>query len=249
MQTSVYSASVPLSTPTRRQFGRLRAPDPGDMAFPLEKRLAAMRGAEFKRRTQAPRRGPILDQGQTNRCVMYSAAACLGAYPKYAKNAVDALARVSKPLDGSPDLYTWACRHDEFDDNDHGEDIGTSVRAGQEYLRKAGLSVAYYWARNPDVAKDYLSRAGSTPLQAGSDWWGSFDTPDKKGVISEVSGTILGGHAYCVLWFDKKKGLWKCQNSWGPDWGLGGIFYLPEDVANYVWFETGGDLVSFTEVR
>jgi hypothetical protein len=249
MNTNVYDARTSLSYPTERRFGRLRAPDPGDMDFPLEKRLSAMRGVEARRRTQAPRRGPILDQGATNRCVMFSIAACLGAYPVYAKDAAAAIQRVSIPLDGDPDLYRWACNHDEFNDNDHGEDLGTSCRAGQEYTRRVGLSSAYYHARNPEVAKDYISRNGSTPLQAGFDWWSSFDRPNRQGVVETVDGSILGGHAFCVLWFSKTTGLWKCQNSWGPDWGLGGIFYMPEDVFDYVAFQTGGDLIAFTEVR
>ena len=252
MLTDTLSTQTRIEDPehAERRFGRLRAPDPGDMNYPLENRLRAMRSAEVKRRTQSPRHGPILDQGNTNRCVMFSAAACLGAYPKYAKDAADAIERVSIPADGDPDLYRWACNHDEFSDNNHGEDLGTSVRAGQEYLKRVGLSSAYYWARNPDVAKDYLSREGSSPLQAGTDWWSSFDHPNARtGVIDKVDGQILGGHAWCVLWFAKNTGLWKCQNSWSADWGHGGLFYLPEDVFNYVCFETGGDLVAFTEVR
>lgn len=238
-----------LSFPSDFRFGRLRAPDPGDMDYPLERRLKAMRAGELKRRTQAPRRGPILDQGDTNRCVMFSIAACLAAYPVYAKTTTAAIQRVSIPLNGDPDLYRWACNHDEFRDNDHGEDIGTSCRAGQEYCRTVGLSSAYYWARNPEIAKDYISREGSTPLQAGFDWWGSFDKPNAKGVVTDISGGILGGHAFCVLWYSKLTKLWKCQNSWGAGWGAGGLFYLPEEIFNYLAFQTGGDLVAFTEVR
>jgi len=250
MLTNVYTVADRIDLPTERRFGRLRAPDPADMDFPLEDRLRAMRGAELKRRVRAPRHGPILDQGNTNRCTMFSMAACLGAYPKGAKDAAAAIARVSIPVDGDPDMYRWSCNHDEFSDNNHGEDLGTSVRATQEYAVRVDLSSAYFWARNADVAKDYISRQGSAPLQIGIDWWSSFDRPNPKtGVIEEVTGQILGGHALCVLWFNKKTGLWEIQNSWGASWAKGGICRMPEDIFNYVCFQTGGDVVSFAEVR
>lgn len=249
MQTDTIETLEPLEVSSQRRFGRLFAPDPGDMDYPLESRLRAMTRAELKRRQRPIRMGPVLDQGNTSRCVMYSDAAAIGAYPTAYKTPAQGIARVSIPLDGDPDLYRWACNHDEFSDNNHGEDIGTSVRAGQEYLKRTGLTSAYYWARNVEEAKDYISREGSSPLVAGTLWWQSFDRPNAKGVITEASGAVLGGHAWCVYWFDKKSGMWLAQNSWGASWGLNGRFKVPDEVFNYAVFNAGGELVSFAEVR
>ncbi len=45
-----------------------------------------------------------------------------------------------------------------------------------------------------------------------------------------------GGHCILVLGYDDNYKAFYCQNSWGPDWGLSGRFYLPyEYVANYAW--------------
>lgn len=39
----------------------------------------------------------------------------------------------------------------------------------------------------------------------------------------------LGGHALCCVGYDLPKKLFKCRNSWGPEWGDGGHFWLPFD--------------------
>ena len=249
MQTDSVQTDVPLDRPQERRFGRVFVPDPRDLNYPLEARLRAMTKAELKRRQRPIRMSLVLDQRNTNRCVMFSAAAAIGAYPTAYKTPEQAIERVSIPLDGDPDLYRWACNHDEFSDNNNGEDIGTSIRAGQEYKKRTGLTSAYYWALYPEIAKDYISRDGSSPLVAGTLWWESFDRPNAKGVIDTVSGPVLGGHAWCAYWFDKKAGLWRAQNSWGPHWGLNGRFSMTEEVFNYAVFRNGGELVSFAEVR
>jgi C1A family cysteine protease len=38
---------------------------------------------------------------------------------------------------------------------------------------------------------------------------------------------IAGGHCVIVTGFSDSKKCFKCQNSWGADWGLGGSFWMP----------------------
>ena len=38
---------------------------------------------------------------------------------------------------------------------------------------------------------------------------------------------LLGGHAIMAVMFDDDKKVFGCRNSWGPDWGDKGYFYLP----------------------
>ena len=38
---------------------------------------------------------------------------------------------------------------------------------------------------------------------------------------------MVGGHAVLAIGYDDAKGGVLCLNSWGPDWGLAGTFYLP----------------------
>ncbi|MEL7192293.1 MAG: C1 family peptidase [Bacteroidota bacterium] len=48
----------------------------------------------------------------------------------------------------------------------------------------------------------------------------------KGGVYEYVHGDFAGGHATCVLGFDDQRQAWLCKNSWGPDWGENGYYWL-----------------------
>jgi len=232
----------------QRRFGRLYSPDPRDADHPMETALRQMSDVDLKRRRQSPAHGPTLDQGATPRCVMYSAATALGAAPITYKH--NPLAIVQTPVTEGilvyPDLYDWAQHHDEWPGTDYD---GTSVRAGQEYLKLIGRSSSYVWARSLDEAKDYISRAGSAPIILGIDWLDKMSTPRKAGAHYwiEPDGPVVGGHAICCLWYDKRIGGWKLQNSWGTEWGDKGIVYLADDDFNYLVFQANGEAVSFVE--
>ena len=51
----------------------------------------------------------------------------------------------------------------------------------------------------------------------------------------------MGGHAVCAVGFDDDKKCFIVKNSWGPDWGLNGYFYMPyeyvadEELADDFW--------------
>lgn len=42
-----------------------------------------------------------------------------------------------------------------------------------------------------------------------------------------INDNLLGGHAIACVGYDDTKNSFLMRNSWGPDWGLGGYFYLP----------------------
>lgn len=240
----------------RKGLGRLYSPDPRDRPFTMERAIRAMPKADQKRRTQAPRRGPTLDQGPTPKCVMYSAATSLGAAPVTYKK--DPLTIVKTPVDDPligpagiavsyEDLYEYAQAHDEWPGEDY---EGTSVRAGQDYLIAIGRSSNYVWARNLEEAKDYNSRVGSAPIIIGIDWWSGMDNLKliKGKYYAEPTGEVVGGHALCSLWFDRAVKGWKDQQTWGPTFGDDGIFYIPDDAFDYLVFQTNGEAVSYTEL-
>lgn len=230
----------------QRWYGRIYTPDPRDRFHPMAVRLEAMKREEYKVRRQSPQHGPTLDQGPTSRCVMYSAATSLGALPIGYHH--DPLKVVQEALDGYTDLYTWAQHNDEWPGEDYD---GTSVRAGQEYLRKIGRSTGYVWATTLAEAKDYIKRVGSAPIILGIDWLEKMDTPEliNGNYYITPEGPVMGGHAICCLWFDKTKHAWKLQNSWGEDWGDKGIVYLPDDGFEYLVFQASGEAVSFVETK
>ena len=53
--------------------------------------------------------------------------------------------------------------------------------------------------------------------------------------MPEAGEQVLGGHAVLAVGYDDKTKLVKVRNSWGPDWGVKGHFFLP-----YAFFTTRG---------
>lgn len=53
----------------------------------------------------------------------------------------------------------------------------------------------------------------------------------KDGILNLPSRKerLVGGHAVLVVGYDDKKKSFLIRNSWGPDWGLEGNFYMPYD--------------------
>ena len=49
----------------------------------------------------------------------------------------------------------------------------------------------------------------------------------------------IGAHAVVAVGFDDATGMVKCRNSFGPEWGQAGYFYMP-----YQWFANMNGLVS-----
>ena len=75
--------------------------------------------------------------------------------------------------------------------------------------------------------------ASGLPLHFGITVYESFesDAVTRTGVVPMPGNNeqVLGGHAIYALGFDSKAKVVTCQNSWGPDWGFGGLgfFTLP----------------------
>jgi C1A family cysteine protease len=59
--------------------------------------------------------------------------------------------------------------------------------------------------------------------------------------IPSNSDTLVGGHAVLCVGYDNEKGLFKIRNSWGPQVGDNGYFYMPyayvteSNLANDLW--------------
>lgn len=230
----------------QNRFGRIYAPDIRDASYSMTWALRAMSRGELKRRAQAPRRGPTLTQIGP-RCVKYSIATSVSAQPMhYTDNARVSVSLVEQPLDGHRDLYDWAQANDEWSGTNY---AGTSVRAGMGYMVGVGLSRSYVWARTWDELVDYLSRAGSAPAILGIDWTEDMDTPKRvRGAYYiEPTGPVLGGHAICALWYDKRKDALKLQNTWGGGYGDDGIVYFRREYAQPVIFMWNGEAASYTE--
>lgn len=74
---------------------------------------------------------------------------------------------------------------------------------------------------------------GGLPFIFGFTVFSSFESPEvaKSGIVPMPDlkkEKVLGGHAVWAIDYDAdKKGFW-VVNSWGNDWGLDGLFFMPE---------------------
>jgi hypothetical protein len=206
-------------------FGRLKEPDRSQneryMIRDRRRNLFMAVGL----RTKLWGMGALLDQGDTGTCVGHGHKAGLMASP----------VRGPGPL-MSPtafDIYRGACHLDPWPDNDNEDlNIGTSVRAGADFLKKQGLIREYNWAYTADDAIQALMLG---PVVIGVDWYSGMMQVDAEGVI-RANGDIYGGHCVCLLGWDNARGMVIGINSWGRDFGRilrsglrNGRFYLPAE--------------------
>ena len=84
---------------------------------------------------------------------------------------------------------------------------------------------------NNDTLSMKLSLINGNPFVVGISIYESFesDEVENSGIVKmpQKDEECLGGHACLVVGYDDEKQHWIMQNSWGPDWGDNGYFYLP----------------------
>ncbi|VBB17771.1 peptidase C1 [Yasminevirus sp. GU-2018] len=76
--------------------------------------------------------------------------------------------------------------------------------------------------------------ANGDPFVFGFTVYESFESEEtaKTGIMTvpKPDEKILGGHAVMCVGYDYDKKLWIVRNSWGPEWGDKGYFYMPDEV-------------------
>lgn len=170
--------------------------------------------------------GPSLpmNQGSTGTCVAHAWRGFLMAAPMMTRDAPDPY-----------EMYRKIILLDEWTDNDHeatAQNIsalqsGTSVRAGVKLLQDSGHIESYVWAASAeDCARWILTRS---TVVMGTDWTSGLDHPDPRTGRVQVTGPVLGGHAWLLTGYNRLTGLFRAMNSWGPTWGLKGQFYISYD--------------------
>ena len=78
--------------------------------------------------------------------------------------------------------------------------------------------------------------AGGYPISFGFTVYESFESdvgPDGIVPMPEPSEQVVGGHAVVAIGYKqiRRQLYFECRNSWGPDWGDDGYFWLP---ASYI---------------
>jgi C1A family cysteine protease len=87
-----------------------------------------------------------------------------------------------------------------------------TVQVDAAHLKAAlasGFPVVVGFTCYKGIDGDDVARTGLVPMP------GKKDRPE-------------GGHCVYAVGYGQKPGTFTCRNSWGPDWGDGGDFYLPE---------------------
>jgi len=88
----------------------------------------------------------------------------------------------------------------------------------------------YQNAADITAVKDAL--AAGFPVVIGFSVYESFQDPSvaNTGIMpmpNVNTEQLLGGHAVCIVGYDDHKQHFIVRNSWGPDWGDKGYFYMP----------------------
>jgi len=117
-------------------------------------------------------------------------------------------------------IYNRAQKVDEWPGEDY---EGTSVLAGAKVLLSLGWYSEYRWGFGLQDALDTLSQWG--PVVIGVNWYDGMDDTDSAGMI-HATGSIRGGHAILVRAINVEAETVMVHNSWGADWGWGGVAWM-----------------------
>lgn len=223
-------------------MGRRYAPDPRDRRFGLAAALPVIptqvQPGHHVRKFPW-RLGPILDQGSTEQCTVYSAVGLIQAAPRL--HLLDL-----RPEDFTV-IYDKAQLIDEFTDTPPAG--GTSERAVQKVLQDEKLTSSYLWCTDEATARTYLLTRGM--LLFGTDWFTGMDQPDAHGYVS-ATGSPRGGHEFIVRWYYNAShktypDTYEFVNSWGEGWGDRGLFRMKAADFAYLFLHLNGDLCSPVE--
>lgn len=123
-------------------------------------------------------------------------------------------------------IYHEAQRRDEW----AGESYeGTSINAVCKVLLALGLIVRYEWVRSYAGLRSAIRKG---PLLRGWNWTENMSRPNAQGIITDVGGPSLGGHATLMTGdLDSLGALTTHRNWWQRSprylWGHDGNFYVP----------------------
>jgi len=83
--------------------------------------------------------------------------------------------------------------------------------------------------RVPDVDTARACLASGYAIALGFTVYESFEDIRHDGVMPmpQPGEQIVGGHATVIRGYDDKNSKFLIQNSWGEEWGLGGLFWMP----------------------
>jgi C1A family cysteine protease len=208
--------------------------DPRDFTYRLT-HVARPKSVDLR-----PHMPPVWDQGQLGSCTAFALTGAVAF------------------LHGFTGSQLWLYYKERVMEHTTRQDAGAMIRDGIKVLAKEGLPPGEAWpydvskfAKRPpakvykqakqeligeyrrlQTVSDYLDcLASGSPFVVGITVFESFES-DAVAANGEVpmpgpSEAMLGGHAICVVGY-RPDGSFIVRNSWGPDFGDKGYFYLPQ---------------------
>jgi hypothetical protein len=218
-------SALAISCPT----GLLFREDPRNALFPMSPRLPDPLLVSYPLWKDWGCPAPLTQEG--NSCVGFSYRTDLEAVP------------IPVPKGVGPDGLT-IYREAQARDGLPLPHEGTSLNAGGQYLKQAGMWQEYVWAQNIDDAIKWVLLRG--PVVAGTQWLAGMDNYDSRFVL-HPTGLSRGGHAWMIRGYWQREGYFLMQNTWSANWanqGRAWIFW--KDLEDLV-FTRGGQIVAPTE--
>ncbi len=192
-------------------FGRLESVDERDSEYPMSAVTpAAIAGVNYRYWNDNQWWG---NQERNPWCVAY-------AWLHWAEDGPVTHKQAPPPLASPKFVYDRSQQIDEWPGVDYN---GTSVRAGAKSLQELGIISGYHWAQNYNDVVVALLTTG--PVVVGSRWYAGMSRPDNSYRL-QLSGSVVGGHAYVLNGVNIDKQLFRMKNSWGRRWGRSGRAYL-----------------------
>lgn len=176
------------------------------------------------------RRVPVFDQGNLGSCTGNAAAGVLGTDPFFTT-----LANLNDTEALAVKLYSAATKLDSDPDNYPPTDTGSDGLSVAKACKNAGYISGYQHILSLAAAHAAIQ---SGPFIVGANWYADMDNPDSDGLIT-VGGYLRGGHEFECVGYDVSTGLWEFVNSWGPNYGKEGHFFLSDADFSYLLSQQG----------
>jgi hypothetical protein len=155
--------------------------------------------------------GPVLRQW-VGSCTGHSATQNLNCRPLH-------VPRTPYKTDGTAMyIYQLATTLDPWPGAYPPEDTGSSCLAAAKAAQQLGMISAYRWAFGYN---EMLAALMLQPVVVGTVWNDRMFNPGRYGFL-DVSGSVVGGHAYLITGYAAYAGYFTILNSWGVDWGRRG---------------------------
>lgn len=185
---------------------------------------------------------PVLDQGQVGSCTGNAAIKAISYLPLWQGGFLQWLSNDPiKDEEFAVSIYSSATKLDSYAGTYPPDDTGSDGLSVAKVLKAQGFISGYQHATSLNSCLNALSKQ---PVIVGTSWHEDMFTPDSDGQLF-ITGSVEGGHEYCLDALDvEQKRVWM-QNSWGETWGLNGRAWLTwEDLGTLLADQ--GDCTIFT---